>query len=263
MITMNKPQEIPSAAELVGFLCDYAAHLLGAGATCIRIEKNVSRMARAYGMNVEMVIMPRHIHLTLWNKDRSDVITSIATVTHNSVSFNINTSLSRLSWDVADGRTDFRAAKERFEYIIRNDRQNRIFVLVSVACANAAFCRLFGGDFIAMIIVGIATMAGYHAKTTLLSCGIDPRLTVAVCSFISAILGATDILFSIGSTPKIAIATSVLYLVPGIVFLNSFSDMLDRHYLCAVSRFAEAAVITCCLSAGLCAAMTLMNTGMF
>ena len=36
-------------------------------------------------------------------------------------------------------------------------------------------------------------------------------------------------LFHIGSTPDVAIATSVLYLVPGIVFLNAFNDMIDGH----------------------------------
>ena len=37
---------------------------------------------------------------------------------------------------------------------------------------------------------------------------------------------------SLGSTPDIAIATSILYLVPGIPFLNGFSDMIAGHYTC-------------------------------
>ena len=84
-----------------------------------------------------------------------------------------------------------------------------------------------------------------------------------LCAFGSAVIGATGALFGLGATPYTALGTSVLYLVPGIPFLNSFSDLIYRHYLCALSRFMDAVVLTCCLSAGLCAAMLLMRTGMF
>lgn len=40
------------------FLSDYAAWLLGCGATCIRIEKNVKRMADRWNMTSEMTILP-------------------------------------------------------------------------------------------------------------------------------------------------------------------------------------------------------------
>ena len=60
-----------------------------------------------------------------------------------------------------------------------------------------------------------------------------------------------------------ALGTSILYLVPGIPFLNSFSDMICRHYVCALGRFMDAVILTCCLSAGLCAGMALMDAGMF
>lgn len=83
-----------------------------------------------------------------------------------------------------------------------------------------------------------------------------------ICAFLSSVIGATDMLFSIGSTPAIAISTSVLYLIPGIPFLNSFSDMLYRHYLCAFARFADAMVLTCCLSIGLCIGLSLMRANM-
>ena len=40
-----------------------------------------------------------------------------------------------------------------------------------------------------------------------------------------------------------AIATSVLYLVPGIAFLNAFNDMIDGHYVCFFSRLMDAIVL--------------------
>ncbi len=255
--------EVPSASELTLFLSRYSARLLGSGATCIRLEKNIGRIAKAFGHETELTIMPRHIHISVWKEGATGIITSIARVSHTAVSFNTNTRLSELSWEIADGKISFDEAQERFSHIIDSDTQNKWHVLILVALANASFCRLFGGDLTAMAVVAVATLAGYYLKMILLGHGVDNRVMILTCSFVSAVLGASDILFRLGSTPSVALATSVLYLVPGIPFLNSFSDMLYRHYLCAFSRFADALVMTCCLSIGLCAAMLLMESGMF
>jgi uncharacterized membrane protein YjjP (DUF1212 family) len=77
------------------------------------------------------------------------------------------------------------------------------------------------------------------------------------------VLAAGDYLFGLSATPQVTISTCVLYLVPGIVFLNSFSDLLNKHYICAYSRLVEAAVMTCCFSLGLFVALMLMHVGMF
>ncbi len=251
------------ANDLAMFLSRYSAKLLGAGATCIRLEKNVNRIAETFGMHVELTIMPRHIHLSLWSDGCADVVTSISTVHHNVISYNLNTMLSRLSWEIADGKVTFEEAESRFDKIIHSDRQNPLLVLILVTFANASFCRLFGGDIVAMSIVAFATFVGYWLKQLLLRNGCDVRLMVIICSFVSGVFGATCFLFNCGTTPEIAIGASILYLVPGIPFLNSFSDMLYRHYLCAFSRLSDALVLTGCLSIGFCAAMIIMNARLF
>ena len=260
MTTMNNTA---SSQQLCLFLTRYCAWLLGCGATCVRIEKNVQRMARAYGHEADMTIMPRHVHISIWKRGTSDTVTSIASMHHCPTSFNINSRLSELSWHIADGRTDFDSAVDRFEHIVADDRQSPWLVLLLVALANASFCRLFGGDMAAMDIVFGATLAGYYIKTLLLSHGIDVRAVFVICSFVSAVIGSTGSLFTVSDTPDVALATSVLYLVPGIPFLNSFSDMLCRHYICAICRFADALVLTASLSTGLCMAMVMMGAGMF
>lgn len=55
----------PSTEQLSLFLSRYSAWLFGAGATCIRLEMNVGRIAKAFGKEVELTIMtrPPHLHL--------------------------------------------------------------------------------------------------------------------------------------------------------------------------------------------------------
>lgn len=250
--------------KIVGeFLAQYSAWLLGSGATCIRLEQNVNRMAAVLGCRVAMTILPRHVHLTVCLPDRSDSYTCITSTIDMPISFNINTRLSELSWALADGKIDFEEARQRFDLIIKTRAENGNLVLLLASIANGAFCRLFGGDWHAVAVVVIATMAGFYIKQLMCGHKIDTRVVFIVCAFVSSVIGASASLFGLGNTPEIAVGTSVLYLVPGIPFLNSFSDLLAGHYICAFSRMTHAVVLTCCLSLGLCGGLMLMGIGMF
>lgn len=252
-----------SLKEICLFLSEYSAWLLGSGATSIRLERNVRRMAESLNCEAEMTILPRHIHMTVCPTDRSESYTYIIATHPMPISFDINTRLSRLSWAMADDKIGLREAKSRFQKIIHTPGTDRHLVLFLASCANAAFCRLFTGDWAAVGIVFMSTFAGFYLKQVLAEHKVDVRLIFIICAFVSSVLASTATLFSLGHTPDIAVGTSVLYLVPGIPFLNSFSDMLDGHYICAFGRFMNAVVLTCCLSLGLCGGMMMMNLSMF
>lgn len=86
---------------------------------------------------------------------------------------------------------------------------------------------------------------------------------VIISSLISALIGTSGFVLGVSATPEIALGTSVLWLVPGIRYINSISDMLRGHYLVAQSRIAEALIITICLSLGLCMALLIANIRWF
>lgn len=253
--------EICDCDRAIVFLSRYCATLLGCGATCLRLQMNAGRIARRFGFNLEVTIFPRHLLLTI--RRGTEARTEVVAVPPRAISFNVNTLLSRLSWAVADNDLSLDECERRFEAIVESDRQASWVPLVLVPLANASFCRLFGGDAVAMAVVAVATLAGYYTKQILAGYRWDPRAIFVICSFLSAVIASADSLFGLGSTPDIAVGTSVLYLVPGIPFLNSFSDLLNRHYICAFSRFADACVLTACLSIGLAAGMLLMHLSMF
>lgn len=201
--------------------------------------------------------------MTVCTTDRSESYTYIIATHPMPISFDVNTRLSRLSWSMADDKIGFCEAKSKFKEIISTPPTDKHLVLFLASCANAAFCRLFTGDWVAVGIVFMSTLAGFYLKQVLTEHKVDVRLIFIICAFVSSVLASTATLFSLGHTPDIAVGTSVLYLVPGIPFLNSFSDMLDGHYICAFGRFMNAVVLTCCLSLGLCGGMMMMNLSMF
>lgn len=249
--------------ETASFLAEYAALLSGCGATSIRIEKNTGRMARAFGVNFDIFIMPAHVSVSVWNTDRTEAIVAQSKTASCGISFTLNAALSRLSWEVSDNHLDISTTTGRFEKIRKTKPTGKWEVLILTSLANASFCRLFGGDWMAMLIVFVSTVAGYRLKQIMLEDNRDIRLTFLCSSFFSAALSAGGHIFNIGTTPEIAVGTSVLYLIPGVPYINSVSDMIYRHYLCAFSRFLDAFVLTACLSAGLCAGMLLLGLKWF
>ena len=244
------------------FLSQYAAVLLGCGATCIRIEKNVDRMAQAFDCDVEITLLPSHAMVVLWDKEHEHSYNCFSKSV-GAIDFYRNIELSKLSWQVAEGKLSLEQAKECFENILDRPRINKWVVLLLASVANASFCRLFGGDFSAVGIVFCATLLGFLIKQVLLEDGIDVRITTMASAFIASIVGASGNLFDLSSTPELALGTSVLFLIPGIPYINAGSDMIAGHYLCSVSRFIQAVILTVCLSLGLCGGMFLMQIKFF
>ena len=135
-----------SSEQLCVFLSSYATWLLGCGATCIRLEKNVGRIAAAFNKRADITIMPRHIHWTITDNCLDERFTSTATVMNSAIDFDMNARLSRLSWKIADSPISLTDACKLFSKIIVPSYQSAWAVLLLASSANASFCRLFGGD---------------------------------------------------------------------------------------------------------------------
>ena len=260
---MNKSNDSNVMRGIASFLAEYAALLLGCGSTCIRIEKNTKRIAEAFEVNLDIFIMPAHVSVSVWSSDRKGAVMAQRKTARGGRSFDLNTRLSQLSWEIAVYNLDLPTAVAHFESIKATKPTGKWEVLILTSLANSAFCRLFGGDWFAMLIVLVSTLAGYRLKQIMLEDGCDIRLTFLCASFFSASISAGGHIFNIGTTPELAIGTSVLYLIPGVPYINSVSDMIYRHYLCAFSRFLDAAVLTACLSAGLCVGMLILGLRWF
>ncbi len=98
MTTLRTSDACPEASTAGAgmFMADYAACLLGCGATCSRLEKNVQRMSHRWGMNTEMTIMPRHIQVAVTGADGC-TSTYISSIGKASISYEKITLLSKLS----------------------------------------------------------------------------------------------------------------------------------------------------------------------
>lgn len=245
------------------FLADYAAAMLACGASCIRTQKNVGRIAQAYRLSARMIILPNTVDICVWDSSRTHSYKESVAVPDRPVSFAVNTRLSNLSWRIFERKIPLPLAVRCFNRILTTPPVAKWLVLILVAAANAAFCRLFGGDFPSVAIVGFATLVGYYLKIIMLDAKSDTRIVFICCAFVSAVAGAAGYVFHIGGTPELALGTSVLYLIPGIPYINSVTDMLEGHHLCAFSRFVNASILTACIAIGLTGGFLIMNIELF
>lgn len=246
-------------AEMCRFLTRYASTLLAAGATCTRITRNVGRMAVAAGVEADIIILPSHLSITLTDHRNGHTAHHTSGLAKVPVSFNINTQLSKLSWMVAEGKAGYPEAVRLFERIVASPRINPWRLMLLVAVANASFCRLFGGDWLAMAVVAAATMAGFSLKNFMLARHVDMKLIVIACSFVAGLIACAGYRLGLGDTPDIAVGSSVLFLIPGIPYINGVSDMLSGHYLSGYSRLANACVLTGCIALGLTVAVMIWH----
>lgn len=250
-------QEAINRTHAIDFFSNYATTLLSSGATSLRTETNIGRMAEFYNIKVIITIMPKHVQIMLTMGDESVVRVVSRTM---GINFYSITELSRLSWRVVEERLDVATANKILEEIKSKKRCHIAIVTIMAGLANASFCRLFGGDYWAMFFVLIATISGFYTKHELVNkIGIDARIATIFAASISSVLSCGASMYGLGNTPEVSLATSVLYLVPGIPYINAFSDLINGHHICALSWLISALETTICLGTGLVLGNYLLN----
>ena len=60
-------------------------------------------------------------------------------------------------------------------------------------------------------------------------------------------------------TAETALATSVLYLVPGVPLINGVIDIMEGHVLMGVSRLVNAMLLIVCIAVGLSATLLMVK----
>jgi Uncharacterized conserved protein len=157
-------------------------------------------------------------------------------------------------------RRELARLKERFYGVIQRPRLSEWVLCLMIGAASASFCRLFGGDWAAMGIVFFASQAAFLVRRFMVvRHHMDIRLGFLAASFTASFLSAVGSWHVPTATPEIAVASGILFLVPGVPLLNAVNDILSGHTLMGISRGAAAAVLTLCIAFGL--AVTLMVTG--
>ena len=85
-------------------------------------------------------------------------------------------------------------------------------------------------------------------------------IVFVVSAFIASLVASSAL--TLETTAEIAIATSVLYLVPGVPLLNGVIDIVEGHSLTGCARLIQALLLVLCIAVGLSGTLILVKNGL-
>ncbi len=243
--------------DTLDFIATYASYLLGSGVHTSRVFRNSQRLGASQGIDIQLSSSLKNIILTARDTEGGEALTRVVGIPALPISFERNSDLSALSWDAVDEKLSLDEIRQRFDRLIDKPRMDPIFVLLTVGLANASFCGLFGGDLTASAIVFTATLVGFAAKQRMQAHGLNHYLIVIAAAFIASLCASAALRFD--CTAQIALATSPLFLVPGVPLINGVIDIVEGHVLVGVSRLINALLLIVCIAIGLGATLLMVK----
>lgn len=246
--SLAKNSEMPKTERIIA---EFAASMASAGATSSLSESSVRYLCARFGVSAEIIGFPKHVLLSVSDENPVRNFTITQKLSPNPLDFHRIILLHRLAKETLREMYPLEVFWGKYREILCGKRLHPNLVLVLTGLANASFCKLFNGDAVSMGIVFLATECGFFLKNALHGkFGIDMRLATIFAAFISTVIGCAGYAFQLGDTPDIALATSVLYLVPGIPYINALSDLLNGAFLSCIRHAFNATILTICLSIG-------------
>ena len=246
--------------ELLDFIGEYATYLLGSGVHTSRVVRNARRIGASQSVDVRLTTFQRTSILTVREEGNPQVVTQVVEIPHLPISFERNSDLSALSWDACDLRLSLAEIRRRYDEIVARPRLDPIFTLILVGLANASFCRLFGGEWCAVGIVFTATLLGFYLKQRMQAKGFNHYVIFIASAFAASMYASVAMIFD--TTSEVAIATSVLYLIPGVPLINGVIDIVEGHVLNGIARLTSALMLIVCIAVGLACTLMIVKNGL-
>jgi uncharacterized membrane protein YjjP (DUF1212 family) len=135
----------------------------------------------------------------------------------------------------------------------------RILVLLAVGLACAGFAGIGGGDPACMCACIIAASIGLYVRQTIVHLQFQPMLGVFSAAFVSATLASLIARYAGSHNVGIAMAASVLYLVPGVPMINSVADLVKGHLLTGFTRALTVVLTAVFVAMGLISSMRVLG----
>ena len=83
-------------------------------------------------------------------------------------------------------------------------------------------------------------------------------LVFIVAAFAASLLSSMSLILD--ATSDVALATSVLFLIPGVPLINGFIDIIEGHILTGISRLTAAIMLIACIAIGLSATLMMVKS---
>ncbi len=231
--------------------------LLQHGADAQRVEETVHRFGTALGCDwMDILVSPNGLFVSTISGE--EFRTKIRRVVRIGVDMTKVSAINRLSRRVEAGELDrhqVRAELERISALPPNYPAWLVAIMVGLACA--AFSRLFGGDWTAFGVTFAASTVAMALRQALTRRFVHPLFIVIITAFTAGGLVGSIARLGWHGDVQVALAASVLLLVPGVPLINAAEDLIQGHMVIGLARGVNGALIALGIALGLWLAMQL------
>lgn len=228
---------------------------MSSGANSRRIRNTINRISQSFGYHAELLITHRALMLSVSDEKDNHFFSSLKRTSPHGVNFRIVSGISRMTWHVVDEKWSLSQIQQEVDRLVSLPHFPRIIILTFVAFAGASFCRLFGGNIQDMLITFGATFSGLFIRQEMVKRHFNPYLCIYSAAFTASLISGYYFKFGNSMTSEHAFATSVLFLIPGVPLINSFSDIIDGNLMNGIVRGMNGLVISFAIALGLLSAM--------
>ncbi len=249
-----------SAERVANLVLDIATYLMASGAHCGRVNRNISRMANVWDFDVHLHLSFKGVLTTV--KDRNNplnVVTRYKETPTHSIHLNIISEVSALSWRVHDEKLNITEVEALYEEITKIKSYNTFTVAIAVAISCAGLCLFSFGDYLNALVAFSAAFSGYLVRSFMAKSQYNTIIFTTAAAFVTTLITGLAAKFSIGEVPEAAIATAVLYLIPGVPLINSVIDLIEGYTSSSINRMLFSGFTLLCIAAGMTLCIALIG----
>jgi uncharacterized membrane protein YjjP (DUF1212 family) len=224
------------------------------GAESKLIEETSVRLGLALGLeSVEIAISANAIVLTSLYQGRC--VTTTRRVFDHGINMQMVCDVQRITVLAEKQLYGFDEVNERLTRL-KPFKHNRWAVVLMIGLSCGSFSHLFGGDAWVFLMTFIASATAMFVRQEIAARHHSPLINFAVTAFVATLIATCGVRYSIGNEPQLAMAASVLLLVPGFPLMNAVSDMMKGHINMALARWMAASLLTMSVAIGIALAMS-------
>jgi uncharacterized membrane protein YjjP (DUF1212 family) len=244
-------------ADIVDLALTAGQLLMQNGAESQRVEETVRLLGTGLGCDWGNVLVSYNA-IIVTHASGDEFRTKIRRVGAMGVNMSLIEAISHLTHRVEEGKYNRRKLRSELERLSATPRQyNRWVTALVVGLACAAFSRLMGGDWPAFGVTLAAATIAMVVRQELTHRNFNLLLVVITTAFVAGGLVGLLNRFQFSPHLELAMAASVLLLVPGVPFVNAVEDLIKGHVVAGLARGTASGLIILAIALGLILAMQL------
>jgi len=256
-------EKIP-AQRFADLILDIGTYLLASGAHCGRLNSNLGRLATTWEFEMNMSPTFKGLLITVKDlNDPSNSVTSFRNSPPHNVHLAILTEVSHLSWKVQEEKLSITEVEREFATIKAKPNYKDIYVAIAVGFSCAGLCLFSFGDTMNAVVAFVGAFIGYLVRIVFAKKNFNPMICISIAAFVTTVITGLGRLYGIGEHPEAAMATAVLYLIPGVPLINCVIDLIEGYLSSAINRALFGGFILLCIAAGMTLCITLMGISNF